>query len=351
METSLPIGKIRMEVSKIPIFRNLTKTERILIAQWINAGKSNKWIARELGRSVSTIGREIKRNSVMKRNLVGIMVKVYEPLHAHSKTLRRRQRAFCAKHPLKNPETFSYVIDKLRDGWSPEQISGRLKEKYPNSKSRHICHETIYRFIYSVKQKDKMYWEYLRRKQKRRRVKSGRKPQRSRIPDRTSIHLRPNEVEERKTVGHWEGDSIVGKGKTNGLHTEYERVTSITRFEKLNKIDSNETLKAMRKIFHPLPDKMKKSTTLDNGLEMAKHNQVGIKTYFADPYSSWQRGGNENANMWIRYYFPKGTDFSKITDEELKEVEWELNNRPRKRLGFKKPIEVWNEAIGQKGLQ
>jgi len=330
-------------VSKIPKYRNLTKPERMLIAQWISCGRSNKWIAKELGRNVCTIGREIKRNSF------GC---VYEPLHAHGKALRRRKKAFAAKHPLKNAKVFSYVIDELRNGWSPEQIAGRLKNRnHPNDPSWHICHETIYRFIYCVKQKDKAYWEYLRRKQKRRRRKSGRKSQRVRIPDRISIHKRPNEVSERKVVGHWEGDSIVGKGHANGLHTEYERVTSVTRFEKLKRVASNETLEAMKKIFDPMPKQMKKSTTLDNGSEMSKHNQVGIQTYFADPYASWQRGGSENANMWIRYYFPKGTDFSKITNEEIKDVEWELNNRPRKRLGFKTPAEVWNEAIGQKGLQ
>lgn len=332
-----------MEVSKIPIYRNLTKPERILIAQWINNGKSNKWIARELGRSVSTVGREIKRNSV------GFL---YEPLHAHGKALRRRQKAWGAKHPLKNGKVFSYVIDQLRDGWSPEQIAGRLKKQdHPNDTSWHICHETIYNFIYSVKQGDKAYWEYLRRKQKRRRARNGRKSQRTGIPDRVSIHKRPDEVNERKITGHWEGDSIVGKGHTSGLHTEYERVTSITRFERLKRVTADETLMAMKKIFDPMLKEMKRSTTLDNGSEMTKHNQVGINTYFADPYSSWQRGGNENANLWIRYYFPKGTDFSKVSDQELKDVEWELNNRPRKRLGFKKPSEVWNEAVSQRGLQ
>lgn len=335
---------MRMEVSKIPIYRNLTKTDRILIAQWINQGKSNKWIAKELRRSVSTIGREIKRNSFGG--------KVYEPLHAHSKALRRRLKAYHAKHPLKSPKVFSYVIDKLRGGWSPEQIAGRLKKvEHPDDPSWHICTETIYKFIYSVKQKDKCYWEYLRRKQVRRRKKCGRKSQRIRIPDRVSIHERPKVVDKRKQIGHWEGDSIIGRGHTNGLHTEYERVASITLLERLKAVSSEETLVAMRKIFDPIPKHLKRSITLDNGGEMVKHKEVGINTYFADPYSSWQRGGNENANMWIRYYFPKGTDFSKITDEEIKDVEWELNNRPRKRLNYMKPIEVWIKAINQKGLQ
>lgn len=335
-----------MEVRSINKYRNLNKTERILIAQWINIGRSNKWIAKELGRGVSTIGREITRNSVARLDINANMITVYEPVHAHAKAERRKEAAWKAKHPLKSEKVFAYVIDHLRDGWSPEQISGRLtKVDHPNDTTWYICPETIYQFIYSVKQKDKMYWEYLRRKQTKRRKKGGRKAQRARIPDRVSIHQRPDEVNERKVPGHWEGDSVVGKAHISGLHTQYERVASITRLERLNRINADETVSAMKSIFDPLPERLKKSTTLDNGSEMVKHKKVGIDTFFADPYASYQRGGNENANLWVRYYFPKKTDFSKVTDEEVKAVEWELNNRPRKRLGFKTPQEVWNEVL------
>lgn len=336
-----------MEVGKINKYRNLSKAERILIAQWIGNGKSNRWIAKELGRNISTIGREVKRNSKALLDHNGKLKLVYEPLYAHAKTLRKRKKAWRAKHSLKSPKLFSYVIDKLRCGWSPEQISGRLKSRYPNDPSWHICHETIYSFIYSVKQKDKCYWEYLRRKKKKRSQKNGRKSQGVRIPDRVSIHQRPKEVEERKVPGHWEGDSIIGKGHTNGLHTEYERVSSVVRLERVKRVNSEQTLFAMKKIFDPLPEKMKRSITLDNGSEMVKHNHVGIDTYFTDPYASYQRGGNENANLWVRYYFPKKTDFSKVSDEEVKEVEQELNNRPRKRLGYKTPLEVWNKLLNR----
>ena len=331
---------IKMEVSKIPKFRKLTKTERILIAQLKNKGNSNKRIAKILDRSVSTIGREIKRNSFQG--------KFYEPLNAQSKTEARKKKAWEAKQPLKSPKIYTYVLKSLRNGWSPEQIAGRLKSNHPQDKSLWICHETIYQFIYHSKNKDKYLWEYLRRKQKRRRKKQGRKAQKIRIPDRVSIHQRKRAIDQRKEIGHWEGDSIVGKGHTNGLHTEYERVSSLIRFEKLKAINADETLAAQRRIFGPLPKHLKKSTTLDNGMEMVKHiklKKLGMKTYFADPYSSWQRGGNENANLWIRYYFPKGTDFSKISEEELKDVEWELNNRPRKRLKFKTPMEVFTEHL------
>lgn len=333
---------IRMEVSKIPKFRKLTKTERILIARLKNKGYSNKRIAKVLGRSASSIGREIKRNSFKGR--------FYEPLHAHGKAETRKKKAWGVKQPLKNPKVYAYVLEKLRDGWSPEQIAGRLRHDHPKDKSWWICHETIYQFVYHPENKDKYWWEYLRRKQKRRKKNKGRKVHRVRIPDRVSIHKRPKTIDRRKQIGHWEGDSIVGKGHTNGLHTEYERVSSLTRFEKINRISAEETLIAQKKIFGPLPKFLRRSTTLDNGMEMAKHKglkKLSMETYFADPYASWQRGGNENANMWIRYYFPKGTDFTKISEEELKDVECELNNRPRKRLKFKTPMEVFTEHLNR----
>ena len=172
---------------------------------------------------------------------------------------------------------------------------------------------------------------------------------RSHIPDRVSIHKRPAIIARRKQFGHWEGDSIVGKNHASGLHTEYERVASYTRFEKVGSITVAETVIASKKIFGVLPTKARRSTTLDNGSENHGHTELkkdlSMQTYFADPYSSWQRGGNENCNLWIRYYFPKGTDFSTISNEELKDVEEELNNRPRKRLKFKTPQEVFTDYL------
>lgn len=335
---------IRMEVSKIPKHRKLTKTERILIGQLKDKGYSNKRITKVLERSVSTIGREIKRNSFQ-----GKESRFYEPLHAQSKAEGRKKKAWGAKHPLKSPKIYAYVLEKLRDSWSPEQITGRLKLEHPDDQSWWICHETIYRFIYHPKNKKQAWWEYLRRKQKRRREKGGRKAHRVRIPDRVSIHQRPRAVNQRKEFGHWEGDTLVGKNRNHGLHTTYERLSSLIRFEKMNDLSSLASFSAQKKIYQPLPPKARKTTTLDNGSEHVLHQKLkgdlGIQSFFADPYASWQRGGNENANLWIRYYFPKGTDFRKITDEELKDVEWELNNRPRKRLGFKTPMEVFTEHL------
>jgi len=314
----------------------ITAQERDLIAVWRGQGISNKEIARRLGRHPSSIGREVQRNSFRGKHYLG--------LHAQARSERRKMMAR-KRHPLKNKDIYSYVLDKLRDGWSPEQIAGRLKKDHPEDSHWCISYETIYRFVHQPKNRHLMLWEYLRRKQKRRVTKGGRKAKKSGIPDRVSIHKRPSEVDRRKVPGHWEGDSIVGKGHRTGLHTEYERVSSLTRFERLNAVNSEETKQAMRKIFDPLPAKLKKSSTLDNGSEMVKHKTSGITCFFADPYSSWQRGGNENANLWIRYYFPKKTDFSTISDEELKDVENELNNRPRKRLNFATPNEVFNNYL------
>lgn len=351
--------------------KKFTQTERLLLSQWQKEGKAKKEIARRLSRDIRTIQRELIRNKT--RVAVGKDWEViYEPMHAHTVAQERKRHAWLAKQPLKNKNIYSYVIDHLEQGWSPEQIAGRLREvDHKGEKAWHICHETIYQFIYKektdqtklgqIQQPDgrkkrtqlaititdhtRPLYEYLRRKQKHRQKKHGRKSQRVRIPDRVSIHDRPEHIAMRIEFGHWEGDSIVGKAHTSGLHTEYERVTSMICFERLNRITAEEVVRAARKIFSPLPASGKRSTTLDNGSEHTNHQEFGILCYFADPYASWQRGGNENGNLWIRYYFPKGTDFATITDEELRDVEWELNNRPRKRLNFKTPQEVFTEYL------
>ena len=358
-----------MEGGGIMKHKKITKTERELLSQWKNEGLSNIKCAERLGRDKSTIGRELTRNKTRVNVGKNDWQIIYEPLHAHSVAMDRKQKAFGAKHPLKNSDVYSYVLNNLRGGWSPEEISGRLREQdHKGDPHWQICMETIYQFIYkektdqtkirqqqevdgrkrkkqtlvTVTEANRPLYEFLRRKQKKRRKKSGRKVQRVRIPDRVSIHDRPKVVARRKQFGHWEGDSIVGKHHISGLHTEYERVTSMIRYEYLVRINADEVAAAAQKIFNVLPSHARRTTTLDNGSEHVKHMEFGIQAYFADPYSSWQRGGNENCNMWIRYYFPKGTDFGTIDPEELRDVEWELNNRPRKRLNYKTPQEVFD---------
>lgn len=254
----------------------LTKTERLLLFQWKNEGLSNIECGKRLGRDKSTIGRELTRNRIKVK--VGKYDEyIYEPAHAQVVSEKRKQHAFNAKQSLKSKDIYGYVIDHLRQGWSPEQIAGRLRhEDHPDDKSWWICHETIYQYIYSGKYifSDRPLFEYLRRKQKRRRKRGGSKAHRLNIPDRISIHARPKEVDQRKQPGHWEGDSIVGKGHKNGLHTEYERVSSLIRFERMRALTAQEALVASQEIFSPLPDDLKRSTTWDNGSEHVSHTNL-----------------------------------------------------------------------------
>jgi len=234
----------------IAIHKKITKTERELLSQWLKEGIAKKECARRLSRDIKTIRRELRRNSSRVKVGDNDWEKIYEPFHAQYVAEQRKQNAWLAKEPLKSKKIYSYVLEKLKDSWSPEQIAGRLREQdHPGDKSWHICHETIYAFIYkgktdetkpgirlrsildkrlagrekqiiTVTDHERPLYEYLRRKQKKRRRLGGRKVQRARIPDRISIHSRPKLVEKRKQFGHWEGDSIVGKKHTSGLHTE-----------------------------------------------------------------------------------------------------------------------------------
>lgn len=293
-------------------------------------------MARRLGRQPSTISRELQRN--------GHTVSGYVAIHAQQ-LADDRKAAAGRRHPLKDPDTYAYVLDHLRRGWSPELIAGRLNT---NQRKTVLIHETIYAFIYAEEHRTKRLWEYLPRGHRKRRRQTGRSVHRSRIPLRVSIHARPVSVEARTTFGHWEGDTIVGKGRRDGLHTEVERMSRFLAAQKVSRIASTETAQVQRAIFHALPPSARHSTTLDNGKEHTKHmtlHLLGMSTYFADPYSSWQRGTNEFHNGLLRRYFPKGTDFSTVDDTELRDIVQEINDRPRKCLAFRTPAEVFSEQL------
>ena len=315
--------------------KKLSAVEREKISIWLNKSVSKREIARRLGRSDSTIRAELERNSFGQ---------YYVAVHAQARAERRVVKAR-HRHPLKNKSVYKYVFKKLRSGWSPEQIAGRLKLKKPNNSYWQISHECIYTFIYSKENKHKLLWEYLPRKQKRRRKKHGRKAQRSRIPDRVSIHSRPTEIENRAVFGHWEGDSVEGRAHQGGIHTEVERKTRFMLAKFVKDLTAQETADKASQMFRHLPEAAKKSTTLDNGKEFVKHKQFGLTTYFADPYSSWQRGTNENSNGLIRRYLPKKTDFKGIEQSELNDIINEINNRPRKCLGYYTPREVFEKEL------
>lgn len=322
----------------------LTPGERDLLTIWYSQGISIRQIATRLNYNPSTISREINRNSFQGH---------YVPIHAQAQSSRRKSLAG-KRHPLKNPRVFRWVIQRLIRGWSPEQISGRMKLVYPHDPVMRIHHETIYRFIYSEEYKHRAFWEYLPWKRKRRKKKRGRNIHRSRIPDRVSIHERSEMIDAREEFGHWEGDTLMGKRRGLCLQTEVERKSRFLQARLKHSTNAASTLTAQHQIFSRLPKASRKSTTLDNGKEFVRHTQLRerlrMDTYFADPYSAWQRGTNEHHNGLLRRYLPKRISFDDLTQEELEDMVAELNNRPRKCLGFYTPKEVFLKELKSAGV-
>lgn len=323
----------------------LSAKERDKIALLKARGESIGGIAFNLGRSKSTIWDELNRNGSWE----GGEFK-YEAIFAQEGYESRKSKAGI-RQPLKNDFVYKYTIDKLRSGWAPEQISGRLKREHKSDNNLTVSHEAIYQYIYNPKNHEERLWEYLPRHRKKRKQKGGRRVHRGMIENRISIHLRPKSIDKRKEFGHFEGDTVEGLGHRDGLHTEVERLSRITFAVKVKSISSEEALKAQKEIFTGLPSKARISVTLDNGRENHLHQELkkdlGVNTYFADPYSSWQRGTNEYHNGLIRRYFPKKTNLTEITQEELDEALWEINNRPRKVLKYQTPLEVFNYHLSK----
>ena len=323
--------------------RELTEKDRDNLALAKARGLGIRACSREIGRGISTVSEELKRGSLPSGEYVAIHAQRLSQL----RKANRQQR-----EQLKNPWLYSYVYDKLRDGWSPEQITGRLKRDYPEKRDRHLSPETIYQFIYASEQADKQLWEYLPRKQKKRRKWAGRSVHKSRIPDRVSINDRPREIASRTTFGHYEGDSVEGqRSKHDGIHTEVERLSRKLFAQKVGRIASREATDAQLAIFGSIPAAARLTTTLDNGRENHLHGELttllGLSVYFADPYSSWQRGCNEYHNGLVRRYLPKRTDFTDLTQEELDDIVEEINNRPRKCLDYATPNEVFLSEINK----
>lgn len=311
----------------------LSSSDRDSIAVWFAAGIPIREIARRLRRDHSVISREIRRNKSGKH---------YVAIAAEAK-FKDRKRVAGLRIPLKDPELYSHVLDRLRNGWSPEQIAGRLRKK--NDGVTVICHETIYSFIFKPEFKPLKLWQELPRGHAKRRKWHGRSGKVEKIPSRISIHDRPEEIEDRTEFGHWEGDSVIGRGKHHGIHTEVERTTRYFQARLLPQLNSLATVEAQTKIFKDLPEFARKTVTLDNGLEFVRHQELtketGIDVYFADPYRSGQRGTNENTNGLLRRYLPKKTSFRGLSQGELNDIVAEINNRPRKCLGYSKPAELF----------
>lgn len=323
---------------------HLSLAERDLITTMLSEGKSLGDIAKALGRSKSTVSRELKRNSSPEYRL-------YLSHRAHGRAELRKKQA--NTHPrLKNERIVSYMTARLKEGWSPELIAGRIGMDQPGLS---ISHEAIYQYIYHPDTENRQELiQCLRRAHRKRRNKGiGRKERKTKIPNRVPIDQRPPSVENRSRYGHWEGDSLVSRKSLAALNSLVERKSRYLMLTKLDAKTAEATVKAVTGRLKGLPKKARRTLTLDNGTENAMHEKVtstiGIKCYFARPYASWQRGTNEHVNGLIRWYLPKGTDFSKISDDEIARIEYLINNRPRKCLGFKKPIEVASPFVALRG--
>lgn len=325
------------------IYKQLSIEEREIVQLGIWGHKSIRVIAQELDRSTSTISRELKRNCPSHR-------RVYLPRLAQARArVRITERGH--RERLKNEQIRDYVKAMLKANYSPEQISGRISIDLPQQK---ISHEAIYNYIYA------QYYRYgygrcigddlriyLKRRHKTRYPKHiPFKPKKLKIADAISIAERSLQVELRQELGHWEGDSVVSRQSKYGLNTLVERKSGLVFITKIDNGKAETTTRAVINRLINLPWSKKQTLTLDNGSENAGHKTIrqtlGTKCYFARPYHSWERGTNENTNGLIRYYFPKKTDFANIPDEQIKRVEDILNNRPRKRLKWLTPLEVFN---------
>ncbi len=316
----------------------ISPQERDKIAALVVSGHSIRSIAMELNRSPSSISRELRRNGSGGE---------YSAILAQKKS-EVRNKSSRRLNPLKDPKIYAYVVDKLRCGWSPEQIAGRLERERGK---RLICHETIYRYVYlSHDGKWRKLFEYLPRRQPKRQRWGGRNVYHKGIQNRVSIHDRPEVINQNKQFGHWEFDVVEGKAHKAGIVTALERVSRYYQAELVPNIDSEYGVRAQLKILKPLPHFARKSATFDNGKENYNHEKLHQKlrmdTYFCDPNCAWQKGANENHNGILRRYIPKRTDLTKLTQFELNEITEEINNRPRKCLNYAKPKEVFKVYLG-----
>lgn len=324
------------------LYIRLRLKDREEISRGIWAGEPFSEIAKRLNRPTSTVSREVNECAEYKW--------CYRAEKAQKQSDERKKKGRQKKLDT-NEKLRGYVCEKLKEEWSPEEIAKRMILEYPKDKTMRISHETIYQYLYCLPKGElkKELMKGLRQERKMRQLRKYAHYRRQRIEDVISISERPKEVEERTVPGHWEGDLIVGKEHKSAIGTLVERTTRLTLLVPLKEKDALAVREAFAKSFKRIPGKFKKTLTYDRGMEMSEHKlftkKTNIRVYFADPYSPWQRGTNENTNGLIRQYFPKGTDFNTISANAIREVEQKLNSRPRKKLEFYTPSEKFYELL------
>lgn len=329
-----------MKINEL-VFEDREEISRLLLL-----GLTFEDIGQAIGRDKGTISREVNRK--------GLDRTTYRALKAE-KHARKQKRKQGRKRKLdSNPKLKKVVLGKLRKKWSPMQIASTLKTDYASDMKMQISHESIYSYVYVLPRGalKKELLSYLRqeRKYRQKRSKKGNpEEKRGKIAEMLSIEERPQEVADRIIPGHWEGDLILGKYKRTALGTLVERTTRSVILVHLTGKDATSVRMAYAREMKTLPKQMKLSLTYDQGKEMSEHKQftmdTDIQVYFAHPGSPWERGTNENTNGLIRQFFPKGTDFTKVSRYEVKRAQHLLNGRPRKTLNYQTPYEVFDKLI------
>jgi transposase, IS30 family len=320
---------------------SIEEREEIQLGLWRK--ESVRSIAKRLGRSHTSVAREVLKN-------MPPTLRRYAPRLANARAFtQRKSRGRTLR--LKNARIRAYVVFHLKLRWSPEQIAGRM----PHDLGKTLSHEAIYQFIYAQVKNGLTVLggidlrSCLRRRRKRRVPHGARRGQRVASPMGVSIDARPKIVTHRTRIGDWEGDTIQSVNNEPGVNTLNERKSGIILITKLKDKTSAATSEAVCTRFSAIPEERRHTLTLDNGSENARWRAIerdtGVKTFFAHPYHSWERGSNENGNGLIRDFFPKKTDFALITDATIATVEYALNTRPRKRLKYRTPLEVWSGAL------
>ncbi len=321
-------------------YKQLSCEERDKIAYLRAKGKSITDIARNIRRNKATISRELRRNKSPVYN-------VYLANKAHQRAIKRKHLSVQHQR-IRNPLIRRYIMKKLKAKWSPELIAGRFTAEHPGL---HVSHEAIYQFIYDKEiYKEHNLVKYLTRAYKKRRLRThSHRHKNLHIPHRVSIKERPQEVSERKQSGHWEADTIISRRSKPALGIILERTSRRIHLAKLPAKASRPFRSAINRRLSRYPEALRLSITYDNGCENVDHeytNKVlGTRSYFCEPFHSWEKGSLENAAGIVRRFFPKKTDFALISKEQVKRVENLINNRPRKCLNYQTPNEVLGSSV------
>jgi len=323
---------------KTSTYKQMSAFERERLFQGLRVGDSLRVIAEAMGRSASTLSREISRNH---NDSLG----EYLPDTATRKSRTRQRQSRKQRYVEKDPSLKAYVLEKLQEGWSPEQIAGRL----PNDRGRYLNQESIYQYVYGLEGREKQLRFLLRRSHAERHLRHGRKPRKGNIPNRIDITQRPATIETRRTFGHWEGDSLLFQGGRQALATQTERKSRFLVVLPVDNLTAKTRNSVLTDYFETLPPEARQTFTVDNGPEFAGHTELtcttGLSVYFTQPYASWQKGAIENQNGLLRWYLPRQKNLDFILPEQLNQIVFQLNNRPRKCLNFQKPIEVFYDEL------